>query len=449
MTLYKIINAIRLTTEVHNRMPDFKKEIEEIDRDFVQSEDIIFLIETTDQYFSSDWQPSQAYAILTAFNEMGINRTKIDAKDRYFIIFYSRENLIKPMEEYSSNPSDFLIAFSQIAPDEPDSAYEPRFSEALATASQMHLSTFRRLGNKTLRIVVISQTGSSDNPGKVTEIADRILKNLGVIVDFVKLGRGIIVNVLEQLIKISGGRFSLADNANSLTKIFNSTITPKKKVLLRKYSSEYAYNPEQIAGVEPLINGFYEKIATDLAEPPTDLKNDAKKCQICFKDACSHNLGIEHLRVCPNCGKPMHLCCAGSWSSQMKIDNPYTFRCPFCFFLLRVPHEFVDESKVKQILSKKEGDIKEIREKSMSKVRKEEDLKKSLLEFQTGFERRKDPLVIFEDWLEDEIPHMNPKERLNIVKEFSLLSTPEQRNEFVNFLKCSKSLKGTKMPKFT
>ena len=112
-------------------------------------------------------------------------------------------------------------------------------------------------------------------------------------------------------------------------------------MLLKKYASEYKYSEDQIAGKENLINKFLEKIATDLIPLSQEQLNEKLKCQICFKD------NPESLRSCPNCKKTMHLPCVGNWSSQMKLNNPYVFRCPFCFFLLRVPHEFIDRDKVK------------------------------------------------------------------------------------------------------
>ncbi|MHA1339849.1 MAG: hypothetical protein ACTSRZ_07005 [Promethearchaeota archaeon] len=451
---------------------NFGEEIVEIDKDFVQSEDIIFLIEITKEYFQpddlfirelkkaegpiaqkknmqdTDMSIARGYNILKKFNEIMQDRMKIDPNDRYNIIFYNQEFVVQAVKnefDLTNDPFDLLGKFSEITP-----AYKPgipKLVEAISLASQIHLATFRRVGGKTLRIIIITNTGTTNESEKLKYITIKILKKLGVIVDIFKFGRGIIDPALELLAKETGGKIYLVDSAKKFHDYFNE-IKMKKMVLLKKYLSDYKYTQNQILGKEPLINPFLEKIASNLENIPKNYpKHELKslKCLICFKNKCIHNQN-DHLKLCPNCKKPLHNCCASQWSILMKLNNPYVFRCPSCFFLLKIPHDIVDQQKLNSIIAKRKQEIEQIRKKQFEKQRKEEELKKELIGFHDKNKQKEapSPIEIFADWI-DSIPELYPHERMQFIQEFSKLTSNKQRNEYIEMLIYKKNWNKSKM----
>jgi hypothetical protein len=75
------------------------------------------------------------------------------------------------------------------------------------------------------------------------------------------------------------------------------------------------------------------------------------QCTICYTSLCPtckvnfYGCG----RFCPNCLKPIHLHCGIKWAENQMKGQPKTsedkiFRCPHCFYLLKIPMTQMDVS---------------------------------------------------------------------------------------------------------
>nr|QEE16702.1 von Willebrand factor type A domain protein [Candidatus Prometheoarchaeum syntrophicum] len=105
---------------------------------------------------------------------------------------------------------------------------------------------------------------------------------------------------------------------------------------------------------------FMEEIALKLRYPTLDelIKFNKKSrkinCQICFskispiKKYSLYKTG----RLCPHCGTPMHLHCAGTWALKSS-EHKGLFRCPYCYTLLKIPGAILNGLNKKS--NKKEG----------------------------------------------------------------------------------------------
>ena len=91
---------------------------------------------------------------------------------------------------------------------------------------------------------------------------------------------------------------------------------------------------------------FMEEIALKLRYPTHEellkfkKKSSKMQCQICLsyispiKNYSLYKTG----RLCPHCGTPMHLHCAGTWAiKSSEHEHKNLFRCPYCYTLLKIP----------------------------------------------------------------------------------------------------------------
>ena len=105
---------------------------------------------------------------------------------------------------------------------------------------------------------------------------------------------------------------------------------------------------------------FMEEIALKLRYPTHEelfkfnKKTSKMNCQICFskispiKKYSLYKTG----RLCPHCGTPMHLHCAGTWALKSS-EHKNLFRCPYCYTLLKIPAAILNGLNKKT--DKKEG----------------------------------------------------------------------------------------------
>jgi hypothetical protein len=87
------------------------------------------------------------------------------------------------------------------------------------------------------------------------------------------------------------------------------------------------------------------------------------RCQIChsIKAPLTNADFFTEGRFCPSCGAPMHLSCAALWARKTEYKNNI-FRCPFCYFLLKLPPGVVKLVQEYERKSKKIHIIEDIEE---------------------------------------------------------------------------------------
>ncbi|MHA1282090.1 MAG: hypothetical protein ACTSQP_06230 [Promethearchaeota archaeon] len=426
--------------------------------DFSQSEDIVFIIENSPAFYINDIEPNRFERFIGLMESFIENRIKLDYRDRYFLIIFNRE-ILTPMEDFDTF-SHRLIEQIKEGFDKTESVgmesskeWIENFIKSLQKGIQKCISSFKRIRNKTLRIIIIinqlPQLLTSYNE-QIKTIIKRTAQRLDIIIDvlFVQGEKKVLVfdyeNPYKFISEMTGGTYFTIRNLFQFREAFDK-IAKKKEILKKTYLGEREYAEEK---------QFLEIIASDL-ERITEMLNEADlKCNICFKIECSHVSSgeisdiYEHIRRCPNCKKILHLCCAGKWAEQQNsktdfIGFPNVFRCPYCFFLCKVPREFVNFDT---ILNQLRNRWLKKKEKEELKRRQEEEKEREIQQFMTELERKQKEKERIVNWLLEKIPHKSKRECERIADEIVRIENEEEKISFINYLKFKEEINDDSMP---
>lgn len=326
---------------------------------------------------------------------------------------------------------------------------EFRFNDALQLTMEKFIAVFKSIRNKTLRVVIISNETSKSQPQffqKILNIVNKIASKLNIIFDIICFKKDFTTDkslkgLFQTIQQVTDGRLYEIETSEDFSSAF-ADITTQKEVLKDDYIKKKLYKEPQ---------KFLEIIASELKQIESILGDADLKCQICFQKECACKGVIDfytHGRKCPNCDKIMHLCCAGKWAENQNLkDNyigyPTVFRCPFCFYLLKVPKAFVNFDDILAKLQEKWHE----EEKKAETIRIEEEKKMDELESysdklkQSEFEKAE----IF-SWLKSILKDRKEREIERIAEEIVRLPTREEKISFINYLKFSNDIDDDSMP---
>ncbi len=297
-------------------------------------EDTVLLIDVSRSMARKDLYPSRIEVIKTAFKKFVNQKSGLDPTDRYSIITFSNE--AKTLLEYTESVDQVLETIDSVK-----ISGTTGLGEGIAASIQIITKEIRGLGEKLQRIFIISDGrpwGSTIDPIKMAKVAAK----LKVYIDCIGLSEvGISVHdsKLEKIASVTGGKYVRVFDVNGLYDAV-SEIAEKKEI-------QYSDAKKQTAD-----SGLLETIAVDLFLPSETEEAQDKyvalltgkekdKCIICFQDMCPICKGPFFTcgRFCPNCKSPMHLHCAVEWAEASKsaTGSEVLFRCPRCYFLLKVP----------------------------------------------------------------------------------------------------------------
>jgi len=422
--------------------------------DFSQSEDLVLIIEHSAAFFLEDIAPNRFEIFIDLMKKFIENRNKIDYRDRYFLIHFNN-GVFTPKEDFE-NFSQTLITDLRKNFDKTESVgyldvqnWADSFIKSLQKGIQKCISTFKAIRNKTLRIIFflnqLPSVSASFNT-KIEQVIERTAQKLDIIIDLVHIIGTKSISIFDStdlyknIARMTGGKYFQIKNSTEFREVIE-VISKKKKVLLKQYISTREYTEEK---------QFLEIIASDM-EKITDIIDDTElKCQICFQKGCSCDIidDYQHIRRCPNCKKVLHLCCSGKWAEQQNsksnfIGFPNVFRCPFCFYLLKVPREFVNFDLILSKLQEKWLKQKETEERE----KKEEEKKEQVVqEFVEEFKQQQTERESVIQWLSEKIPSKTPREIQRIADDIEMLPNREEKISFINYLKYKEKIKDDSLP---
>ncbi|TFF95279.1 MAG: hypothetical protein EU544_03095 [Promethearchaeota archaeon] len=426
--------------------------------DFAQSEDIVIIVENSPAFYRDDISPTRFSRFKDLLETFVEDRINLDYRDRYFLMIFNSEILtpIKSFEAFSHQLIEQIEkGFDQtIAIENPTAVdWGKNFLATLQKGIQKSISSFKKIRNKTLRIVIFINQIPGITPNfreKLTQMVERTAQRLDIIIDvvFISGTQKVLIfdyeNPIKDICEMTGGKYFHVTKAYEMEEAFRE-ITKKKEVLRKDYLGEREYTQEK---------EFLEIIASDL-ERITDVLEDTElKCQICFKKECEHVESYdimdfyEHLRRCPNCKKILHLCCAGRWAEQQNsksnfIGFPNVFRCPYCFYLLKVPREFVDFDNVLNQLQEKwlkKKDEEEV------KLQEEEEKEKEMKSFFSEVDKLRQEKEKILNWLKHKLPHKNGRELEDTADEIVRIKDKDEKISFINYLKFKEHIDDDSMP---
>ncbi|MHA1695576.1 MAG: VWA domain-containing protein [Candidatus Helarchaeota archaeon] len=294
-------------------------------------EDIVICLDTSRSMFRRDFRPNRLEAAKEAIRLFIEKKRENAPTDRIGIITFDSE--AKVVQELTEEHAYLIDALENIYPKGTSG-----LGEGLAVANQLFVREIQMLGEKLYRMIIISDGkpfASTINPIKALGTS----KKLRIIIDTIglsELGISHGESILDKLAKNTGGEY---------TRVFESTTLNQTMVHLSE-KKEIPYSQAKKMDNAEILSEIAEELfrPTDLAETQEQLVRlftgkEKETCIICFQeqDPFTHAPFYSSGRYCPNCKSPMHMSCAAEWAAQSKVGTANVFRCPRCFFLLKVP----------------------------------------------------------------------------------------------------------------
>ncbi|MBN2150780.1 MAG: VWA domain-containing protein [Candidatus Lokiarchaeota archaeon] len=207
---------------------------------------------------------------------------------------------------------------------------------AIAMGIQMHVDMLRQISGKVSRMLVFSDGRLSRNTAMDPLQMAKLAHGLGIHVDVVCVGEGSPEDTLGQVASITGGAFKNAADAADLPAIVDGLVK-----ILPESTREY------LKSKKPMLADLAGELVSEAELTPAQKELFGKmteaerhKCLICFKSDCMvcKQPFAACGRHCPNCMYPLHGHCAAQWAmSDKKSGGSNVFRCPHCFYLIKVP----------------------------------------------------------------------------------------------------------------
>lgn len=297
-------------------------------------EDVVICMDVSRSMFRRDFAPNRIQAIKKAIEKFVYRKNEIDIRDRVAVVAFSSKGNI--VSELTDEPEEIISSIAGLK-----AAGTTGIGEGLAVAIQLLVKEIQLLGQKGFRIIVISDGkpwGSAIDPFKMTTLASR----LNIYIDTVgisELGVAYEESILEKMAVSTKGEYSRVFEAQSLIQVLSS-LAAKKEISYTEAQKKMVTD----ATVLNIIAGDLFR-PSEASEDQAELINlimgrEKTKCIICYQYDCQtcHGPFFSCGRYCSNCKAPMHLHCAADWAENSPPDkNPSIFRCPRCFFLLKVP----------------------------------------------------------------------------------------------------------------
>ncbi|MHA1271142.1 MAG: VWA domain-containing protein [Candidatus Helarchaeota archaeon] len=294
-------------------------------------EDVVICLDTSRSMFRKDFRPNRLGAAIEAIRLFIERKRDIDVNDRIAIITFDSE--AKIIHELTEDHPFLLDSLGNIQP-----KGTTGLGEGIAVANQLFVKEIQMLGEKLNRMIVISDGkpfASTINPLKALKTS----KKLRIIIDTIglsELGVSYGDSILDKIAKNTGGEYTRVFESETLIQTLTQ-LAEKKEI---PYSEAKKMDNNEI--LAEIAGDLFRP--TDLAETQEQLVRlftgkEKEKCIICFQEQCpfTHAPFYSCGRYCPNCKSPMHITCAAEWAAQSKIGTSNVFRCPRCFFLLKVP----------------------------------------------------------------------------------------------------------------
>lgn len=298
------------------------------------SEDTIFLLDMSRSMFRKDLMGKSRIALaLTSLKDIINRKHKKDANDRYSLIMFSDRTY--EMEDYYwqyDKIKEFIYEEFELI----GKTHLP-----IDRAAKSIIKEKRKIGQKIFRIIIISDGyiyPTVSNPIKFAKLA----KDLGIIIDALRFGKSTISgNILKRITEITGGSYYYMQDQVEYEEIIQKLADKKRIQVSTLLDNKDEDSLDQMSKdiASPLLK------IDELSEKQRSQTNfEELKCSICHSEKCmTCETGFFGCgRFCPNCLKPIHLHCAIKWAETQNKekeidDNHLVLRCPFCYYLLRIP----------------------------------------------------------------------------------------------------------------
>jgi hypothetical protein len=299
----------------------------------MQIEDVVVLWDCSRSMVRTDFKPSRLRVAQKLIKIFIDKKLTIDFKDSICIVSFGSRT--KRICEFSSDSEYLKNGLNKF-----EIAGQSNLEDGIALALQLLIAQIRKIGGKTARIVIFTDNSLTGGSMKRLSTLVNFAKKIGVFVDVCQMGepkKGSNSNLLKDLAYSTNGEFAFFNNTQALF-VAAEGFASKKNV---KETEDY-FNPDKNEDVPDITQVSVDLRRPTINEIRTMMKggsNSDHKCQICYQNKCPTCQGQFYTcgRFCPSCSRPIHLHCASLWAEKSEFSKQNVFRCPFCFFLLKIP----------------------------------------------------------------------------------------------------------------
>ena len=314
----------------------------------IKIEDTVLLLDASRSMLRNDFKPNRLKVALEVATNFIQTKFMIDPKDRISIVCFGKNS--KKLTPFSYDKERLINSLKNI-----HITGKGVIHEAIALSLQIIVEEMRKLGGKVFRIFIISDNKLKTDPDRLEKLI-QISKGLGIFIDTCQLGKTSehSQNILKRIAQLTNGEYGYFNNEKA---VINSGKTFASKKMIQQTPEFYSSHVKEKQS--PLIS----EIALSLRRPTVMeirlmMRNggrEQEKCQICHSIKAPTGADFySEGRFCPNCDRAMHLSCATMWAEKSELKEDI-FRCPFCYFLLKLP------KSASKLLKKKDQETKEIK----------------------------------------------------------------------------------------
>jgi uncharacterized protein YegL/DNA-directed RNA polymerase subunit M/transcription elongation factor TFIIS len=283
--------------------------------------------------FRTDYTPNRFIAAKKTLLAFVQTRLKSEAATQVAVVTCGDK--VKRVLEFTSQYDEIEESLQKV-----DVGGKSPLGDALGVAVQMLIGEMRKAGARIPRILLVSDGKSSKTSIDPVTIA-KLCGGLNIYIDVIRLGAVEHFNILKRLSQMTNGQFFYSNDAADMvaTAIKLAEHPAASNSVFDKDDAKFAPLLGQIAGNLISISDMNQDQRSIINNI---LGKNAEKCVICFStnDPVTKAPFNVSGRYCPNCNNPMHISCAAMWAEQdTKRTSKEIFRCPHCFYLLKIPGE--------------------------------------------------------------------------------------------------------------
>ncbi len=299
-------------------------------------EDTVVLFDISRSTFKMENNQRRIQMLKNSIIHFCRSKNKVDQQDSIAIVSFGNQN--QKLLDFTNNFDDIESKINPIPAGTAD------FSEALSLAIQLLAKQLQKLGDKVLRIVIVTDRIAFSLDQKTEEIV-KICNGLNIYVDVAVYAKTLDPATKKdyaKFVKLGAGELGFFNNIDAFNRGIEGFASKKIIENIEDYLAKEKKNKQ-----DPKI---LNKIAIELRRPTIAeiqkiLKKEAEyKCQICYSsvDPTTKQTFYVTGRFCPSCGTSMHLHCAALWAKKSGMGENI-FRCPYCFFLLKVTSQSIKQ----------------------------------------------------------------------------------------------------------
>jgi uncharacterized protein YegL len=312
------------------------------------TENIVILLDCSRSMYRKDYTPNRFEAAKKTISAFVQTRLKNEVATQLALVTFGSK--ATKVLDFINIPETILNSLN-----ESDIGGKSSLGDGLGVAVQLLIGELRKVGTRVPRILLISDgqfTQTSIDPVKIAKLCS----GLNIFVDVIRLGAEEHFNILKRITQMTNGQFFYGNDTNNLiaTAIKLAEIPAITKAAFDKEDARFAPLLAQVAGNLLKVTELTSDQKTII---DSMLGKNASKCIVCFstEDPVTKASFYVSGRYCPNCNQPMHVTCAAMWAEQdAKRTTSEIFRCPHCFYLLRIPAELQKTRQLRKIMKSTE-----------------------------------------------------------------------------------------------